>query len=47
MKEKFEFVGYTYFATQFGDDLNFLEYHGVIKVIKKYKESLHLKNEPN
>ena len=26
---------------------NFLEYYGVIKAIKEYKESLHLKNEPN
>ena len=24
-----------------------MEYYGVIKAIKEYKESLHLKNEPN
>ena len=47
MNANFEFVEHTYFATKFGHNITFLEYYGVIKAIKKYKESLHLKNEPN
>ena len=47
MNENFEFIEYTYFATMFGNDINVLEYYGVIKATKRYKESLNLKNEPN
>ena len=47
MNGNFEFVEYTYFATKFGNDTNVLEYQKVIKAIKRYRERLHLKNEPN
>ena len=45
--ENFEFLQYNRFTTKFGNDINFLEYYGMIKAIKKYKESLHLKDEPS
>ena len=45
--ENFEFLEYSWFTTKFGNDINFLEYYGMIKAIKKYKESLHLKDEPS
>ena len=44
--ESFEFLEYSRFTTKFGNYINFLEYYGMIKAIKKYKESLHLKDEP-
>ena len=40
--ENFEFLEYSRFKTKFGNDIKFLEYYGMIKDIKKYKESLHL-----
>ena len=45
--ENFEFLEYSRFITKFGNDINFLEHYGIIKAIKKYKESLHLKDEPS
>ena len=45
--ENFEFLEYSRFTTKFGNDIKFLEYYGMIKAIKKYKESLHLKYEPS
>ena len=39
MHETSEFVEYTYFVTEFGNDINFLEFYRVIKVIKEYKEA--------
>ena len=45
--ESFEFLEYSRFTTKFGNYINFLEYYGMIKAIKKYKESLHLKDEPS
>ena len=42
-----EFLEYSRFTTKFGNDINFLEYFGMIEAIKKYKESLHLKDEPS
>ncbi len=45
--ENLEFLEYSRFITKFGNDINFLEYYGMIEAIKKYKESLHLKDEPS
>ena len=45
--ENLEFLEYSRFTTKFGNDINSLEYYGMIKAIKKYKESLHLKDEPS
>ena len=38
--ENFEFLQHNRFTTKFGNDINFLEYYGMIKAIKKYEESL-------
>ena len=43
----FDFLEYSRFTTKFGNDINFLEYYGMIKAIKIYKESLHLKDAPS
>ena len=43
--ENLEFLEYSRFTTKFSNDINFSEYYGMIKAIKKYKESPHLKVE--
>ena len=35
--ENFEFLEYSRFTTKFGNDINFLEYYGMIKAIKNMK----------
>ena len=41
--ENFEFLEYSRFTTKFGNDINSLEYYGMIKTMQKYKESLYLR----
>ena len=36
--ENFEFLEYSRFTTKFGNDINFLEYYGMIKAIKNIRK---------
>ena len=45
--EKLEFLDYQHLVTKFGNGINFSQYYGAVTAIKKYKESLDLKDEPN